>query len=339
MPIGFQIFDWSPDDVFSDFLNKKEINGKLFQILECISRQALMRFGKYSFTYEVINSDIDIKKHSNFAQYINAIKSHIANVEQKKRKGFAHTHALVDALNEPPTKDSIKRSLEMSSKFGDFGKDPVCLLERKDSEGNWIKPTIFLEYGFEKIFFIKIYNDAEDLGKAEYEIESDLWLASQKDQTPSLQDKKNYLEESKKLIFGIDHRPPGRYMNNITEQAHLDRVQILLAPDKNEYFNFMISAYISVFLPYLMRDDQGKKNVRTSFDGFVAKKLEYMCKDSSKKLAEIGFDISTLFKRETIKNRIQNTSEATLRSRNREVIKMGLINDDFVKYLDRNYAP
>ena len=29
MPIGFQIFDWSPDDVFSDFLNKKEINGKL----------------------------------------------------------------------------------------------------------------------------------------------------------------------------------------------------------------------------------------------------------------------------------------------------------------------
>lgn len=320
-PIQVQIFNWSSrNETYSDRLKSAWFpNFDVYVLLECLARQLFVRKSGYLFGVEAESSEINLGRYAGPKKYEDEIHAYIREIEAQKREQYNNTLVMVDEINNPNRNDIL-----FYRKFGRIDNHPVILNSRRDENRKLIKPNEYLEYGKEKVVFWKILRDIEDIVPTESDFKSD-------------QDKfdgvsKKYLRETK-TSFGSGVRDPGRYMSEITRKDYGSvPVEIFLHPDKHDYFRFFIGAYYGVFHSFFSLGEEYRADLRTGFDRFLAEKFEYMMKDASAQLAQHGFDVNTLYSRETIKDRIKGNPEFFDEFK-AEAFKT-LINNDFLKYLE-----
>lgn len=321
-------FDWEEDKSFEAFLREKEINYTIYSILECISRQGIMKFHSYEFDHEPYNADLKLHGN-NYDAYISAIQEHIEQVEKAKKESFNKTQILVDDLNMSST----------NKRLGDEnrGKHPLLLLQNKTIDGTWLKPKYFLRYGMEKLVFGKIISDIEGLIPTESDIETEIneeiAMGKWKNQV------KGKYVNAIRAWFSKDGGAPGKYIEKVIIkflQPGNPTAEVPLIPERDELFKIIVASYYSVFYPYLNRENfKHHAGFRSGSDGFLAEKLKYMCKKFSERISSDGFDLNFLFDRDLIKGRIGNNDFSDKFKKQME--DSGLINKLFIEHLSHRF--
>lgn len=329
-PIHLQIFDWeSPGAFIKQIEEQWLLTGEDYVVLECLARQSIMRWTGNQFSYEPINTDLEIHKFKTCDAYLAAIMNFIKKVEVNKKKGFQRALDLTDARN-----DRRKDTLKFYEEFGRIENDPLVLIDRKNEDGSYSRPTVYLEYGSEKAIFDTIFNDLADAPKLEDDISQEAEEEKQSGGKGKI--KHRHIKEFKKY-FGKDGKERGRYLGAPLVEAQ--NIHFPVHPSEHYFFKEFIAAYHAIFHSYFELDNQNERHFRDNFDNFLAAKLKYMFGDDSVRLKKIGYDIDSLFVRKGIKDRIKGSPHNDTRkfqvfgSSNSD--NLSLLNREFLEFLEK----
>lgn len=331
-PIHLRVFDWVEPDAFKKQLQEQwMLTSEDYGVLECLARQALMRWTGNQFLHEPINEDLAINKFKTCDAYLSAIQTFIKKVEADKTKEFERALDLTEARN-----DRKKDGLDFYKKFGRIENDPLVLVNRKNEDGSYSRPTVFLEYGLEKAVFDSILSDLKDVPKLEDDIakEAEEEIGSGGKGKIKIRHVEGY-----KKYFGKDGRERGRYLGAPKVDNKKGKIEFPLSPSEHQFFREFIAAYHSVFHSYFELDSQNVRHFRDNFDNFLATKLKYMFSDDSVRLKEIGYDIDSLFVRKGIKDRIKGSPHNDTRKfqvfGSSRSDNLNLLNPEFLEFLEK----
>ncbi len=330
-PIHLRVFDWVEPDAFKKQLQEQwMLTDEDYGVLECLARQALMRWTGNQFLHEPINEDLAINKFKTCDAYLSAIQTFIKKVEADKTKEFERALDLTEARN-----DREKDGLDFYKKFGRIENDPLVLVNRKNEDGSYSRPTVFLEYGLEKAVFDSILSDLEDAPKLEDDIAKE---AEEEIGSGGKGKIKHRHIKGYKKYFGEDGTKRGRYLAKPVVEGQ--KILFSLRPDEHQFFREFIAAYHSVFHSYFELDSQNERYFRDNFDNFLATKLKYMFGDDSARLKEkTGYDIDPLFDRTGIKNRIKGNPKNDTRKfqvfGSNGSDNLNLLSPEFLEFLEK----